>query len=132
MKCPLPFLPSLYTLSFSENAITKFTDILIIQKLKTVYEVSVQGNQLDVEDPKIEILIFLPYMTKINDEEVTKADRDEAQKQLNERIEEAKRQAEEARQKQLEEEELAKQQQQQELEQKKLEEAQNAEQQQQQ
>lgn len=92
IKCPLPYLPSLYTLSLGENAFTRFTDLLSIQKIKTVYELNVAGNSLDVEDAKIEILIFLPYMTKVNEEEITKQDRDDAQKQLNERIEEAKRQ----------------------------------------
>lgn len=79
IKAPLPYLPSMNHLSIAENEIGSFTEVLNIGYLKTLNSISVQGNPIsDVEDIKQEILIFMDYFIRINDEDVTKEDRQNA------------------------------------------------------
>lgn len=73
--------------------------------MRTILSLSVQGNPLDVEDSKKELLMKLPYFERINDEDVTQEDRLEAEKTLKERQEEeARKKAEEEEAKRQEEE----------------------------
>lgn len=93
---PLPFLPSLNNLSFADNEISTFMFLLSLNAYPTLFSLSVLGNPLDVEEPKLEILIFMNYFKKINDQEITIDDRKDAEFNLSERILEADRQRKEA------------------------------------
>jgi hypothetical protein len=67
----------------SENEITVFAELLALKILSsTLTELTVTGNALDVEDAKKEILIFMRHFRRINEEDITKEDREEAENTL--------------------------------------------------
>ncbi|KRW98777.1 hypothetical protein PPERSA_03912 [Pseudocohnilembus persalinus] len=114
IKAPLPYLPSMTYLSLAENEITQFPEVLSLAHLTTLNSIALQGNDIqDVEDIKVEILIFMDHFIEINDEIVKKSDRAQAKEVLDSRIEEAERLKKEEEEEQerirLEEEERLKQ-----------------------
>jgi hypothetical protein len=72
----------------AENEITSFQEILKLKKMPALLEINVSNNSLDVEDPKKELVLHWRYLSKINEENVTQQDREEAEILLVERLEE--------------------------------------------
>ena len=56
--------------------------------MPALLEINVSNNSLDVEDPKKELVLHWRYLSKINEENVTQQDREEAEILLVERLEE--------------------------------------------
>lgn len=95
MRLPLPELPSLKSLDISENEIGKWSEIMKFRYYLTLEEVNAASNPVsdEVGDLKKEILMNFPHYTKINEEDITEDDVNEALEELAER----KREEEEKR-----------------------------------
>lgn len=105
-------LPVLKTINLSNNNITGVKFVYIFFEWKTLRGISLSGNSIDAEEEyKLHFIKNAPYLTHIDEEELTQEDRDNSadyfeQKRLAE--EEAKREAEELRRHEEEEEEAEK------------------------
>ena len=108
LTSPMPKLDRLYDLNLGENQIEQINDLLLIKEIESVMSLNVAGNTFGdaVGDIKKETIMLLPYLLKINDEEVTQQEVNDAIEEKLQR-EEEKRQADE--EKRREEEELARQ-----------------------
>jgi len=111
----LPELPHLYHLNIRANKISDLKSILNLKKYATMLSLTMHQNPAidEVGDgAKREIIMILGYLNRVNKEEITKEDRDDAKNELKERKrieEEKKKEAEEEErqriQKELEEQE---------------------------
>ncbi len=111
----LPELPHLYHLNIRENKLSDLKSIINLKKYPTLLSLTMHQNPaIDEvgEGAKKEILMILGYLSRVNKEEVTKEDRDDAKNELKERKridEEKRKEAEEEErqrvQKEMEEEE---------------------------
>ena len=92
----IPDLPHLYHLNVSENKLAELKNIERLMRNPSMLSLTIDQNPVinDLGDSaKKEILMILGYLSKVNEEEVTKEDREEAKNELKER----RRQEEEKR-----------------------------------
>jgi len=90
----LPNLPSIYHVNIRENKIAVLKEIGKLSSLSTMLSLTAHGNPISDEmgdSIKKEIIMMIPALTRINKDEVTSEERDDALKELKERIEEEER-----------------------------------------
>jgi Leucine-rich repeat (LRR) protein len=82
IKTPFPYLPSLYHLNIAENQITQVEELDKIGRLKSIKSLTITANPFaDAlgEEMKMEILMRFGYFERINEEEIKKNDRVDAE-----------------------------------------------------
>jgi len=104
---PFPELTSLHHFNLRENRIAEVKQIKKFKYFTSLKSATIIGNPVidELGDSKKELIILLPQLTRINKEEVTAEDREEAAQEVRDRIaaEEERLREEEERRKEEEE-----------------------------
>ena len=97
---PLPDLPAIFHFNVRENRIADVKQIKKFKYFTSLKSATIIGNPVTEElgDVKKELIILLPQLTRINKDEVTPEDREDAAQEVRDRIAQ-----EEERQRELEE-----------------------------
>ena len=97
---PLPDLPAIFHFNVRENRIADVKQIKKFKYFTSLKSATIIGNSVteEIGDVKKELIILLPQLTRINKDEVTPEDREDAAQEVRDRIaqeEERKRELEE-------------------------------------
>lgn len=104
---PLPDLPAIFHLNLRENRIADVKQIKKFKYFTSLKSATIIGNPVTEElgDVKKELIILLPQLTRINKDEVTLEDREEAAQEVRDRLAAEEEKRRELEEQQREEEE---------------------------